>query len=208
MSRIAVALPMLLAVAACAGSASASGLGPVTAASVTTWTASSTVPTSSCSSNATQDATVDSGHKNTANGTLPTLTIASPGAKAQWGLVQFTPCAPANAAIVSASMQLSVTLAPLGARTYGAYAVNSAWSEATVTWNTAPTVSTTASNTQPSGATGATMTWSLTADVQAIVNGGANNGWAIEDNGAGTATGTLSSREGAVKPVLSLVYYP
>jgi hypothetical protein len=206
MSKTALVLAALVAVAACAGSASASGLGPVTAASVTTYTAPSTVPTSSCSSNPTQDATVDSGHKNTTNGTLTTLTIAS-GLKPEWGLVQFTPCAPANAAIVSASMQLRVTLAP-GARTWGAYLVNGAWTEASVTWNNVPAVSAAASDSQPAGALGSTVQWSLAADVQAIVNGGANNGWALEDNGAGTATGTLSSREGAVKPVLSLVYYP
>lgn len=206
MSRVAFVAAAFVAVAACAGSASATGLGPVTVASVTTWTASSTVPTSSCSSNPTQDSWIDSSHKNTNNGTATTLTITS-GTKPTWGLVQFTPCAPANAAIVSASMQLRVVLG-LGGRTWGAYPVTSAWTEAGVTWNTAPTVSATASDAQPSGATGATMSWSLAADVQAMVNGGANNGWAIEDNGAGTATGTLSSREGIVKPVLALVYYP
>jgi hypothetical protein len=206
MSKTALVLSALVAVAACAGSASASGLGPVTAASVTTYAVASTVPTSSCSSNPTQDATVDAGHKNTTNGTLTTLTIAS-GSKPEWGLVQFTPCAPANAAIVSASMQLRVTLAP-GARTWGAYLVNGAWTEASVTWNNVPAVSATVSDSQPAGAVGSTVQWSLAADVQAIVNGGANNGWAIEDNGAGTTTGTLSSREGAVQPVLSLVYYP
>jgi hypothetical protein len=174
---------------------------------VTTWSGSTTVPTSSCSSNPTQDATIDANRKNANSGTATTLTIAS-GSKPEWGLVQFTPCAPANAAIVSASMQLRVTLGPGGARTWGAYPVNGAWTETGVTWSNAPVISTTASDAQPAGATGSTMQWSLAADVQAIVNGGANNGWAIEDNGAGAATGTLSSRDGAVKPVLSLVYYP
>jgi hypothetical protein len=205
-SRIAFVLAAVVAVATCAGSASASGLGPVTAASVTTWSAAGTVPTSSCSSNPTQDAWIDANRKNTNNGTATTLTITS-GSKPAWGLVQFTPCAPANAAIVSASMQLRVTLGP-GARTWGAYPVSGAWTETGVNWNNAPAISTTASDAQPAGATGSTMTWSLKADVQAMVNGGANNGWAIEDNGAGTATGTLASREGAVKPLLSLVYYP
>lgn len=207
MSKLLSLVLACLAVAVCAGSASASGLGPVTAASVTTYSAASTVPTSSCTSNPTQDATIDANHKATNSGTATTLTIAS-GAKPEWGLVQFTPCAPANASIVSAAMQLRVTLGPGAGRTWGAYLVTSAWAEATVNWNTAPTVSATASDAQTAGATGSTMQWSLAADVQAIVNGGANNGWAIEDNGAGTVTGTLSSREGAVKPVLSLVYYP
>jgi hypothetical protein len=199
-------LVALAVVAICAGSATASGLGPVTAASVTTYSAASTVPTSSCTSNPTQDADIDANHKNTNDGTATTLTISS-GGKPEWGLVQFTPCAPANASIVSAGMQLRVTLGP-GARTWGAYLVNGTWAENTVNWNNAPAISTTASDAQSAGATGSTMQWSVTADVQAIVNGGANHGWAIEDNGSGTATGTLSSREGTVKPVLSLVYYP
>jgi hypothetical protein len=207
MRSIALLLACALTVPLCAGSASASGLGAVTAASVTTYSAASTVPTSSCTSNPTQDATIDANHKNTNSGTATTLAIAE-GAKPQWALVQFTPCAPANAYVVSASMQLRVTQAPTGTPTWGAYLINGAWAEANVAWTTAPAVSTTASNAQPAGALGVTMTWSLTADVQAMVNGGANNGWAIEDNGAGTATGTLSSREGTVKPVLSLVYYP
>lgn len=206
MSRLRSLFLICVAAGTCATSASASGLGPVTSASVTTYSAASTVPTSSCTSNPTQDSTIDANHKNLNNGTATTLTVVS-GAKPEWGLVQFTPCAPANAAIVSAAMQLRVTLGP-GARTWGAFPVNGAWAETSVTWSNAPAISATASDSQPAGATGATVQWSLTADVQAIVNGGANNGWAIEDNGAGIATGTLSSREGAVKPVLSLVYYP
>lgn len=206
MNRFASVVLAIAAVAVCAGSASASNLGPVTAASVTTYSAASTVPTSSCTSNPTQDTTIDAQHKNANNGTATTLTIAT-GSKPEWGLVQFTPCAPANAAIVSAAMQLRVTLGP-GAETWGVYPINGPWAETTVTWSNAPAISTTASDAQPAGATGSTMQWSVTPDVQAIVNGGANNGWAIEDNGANNATGTLSSREGTVKPVLSLVYYP
>jgi hypothetical protein len=205
-SRLLAVAVACAVVAGCAGSAGASGLGPITAASVTTYSAASTVPTSSCTSNPTQDADIDAQHKNSNDGTATKLTIAS-GGKPEWGLVQFTPCAPASSYIVSAGMQLRVTLGP-GTRTWGAYVVNGAWAENTVNWNNAPAISTTASDAQPAGSTGSTMQWSLAADVQAIVDGGANHGWAIEDNGTGGATGTLSSRQGTVKPVLSLVYYP
>ncbi len=59
------------------------------------------------------------------------------------------------------------------------------------------------------GAAGSTTSWTVTADTQGFVNGGANNGWEIQDNGAGAATtGSYDSREGTNKPALSITYYP
>jgi hypothetical protein len=188
--------------------ASASTLGPVSVQSVTTYAAASTVPTSSCSSNPTQDAMIDGQRKNGNFGTQTTLTVTSNGTKPAYGLVQFTPCATANAYIVSATLQLLLATAPAGTRTYGAFPISGSWAENTVTWNSAPGISGTASAIQTTGASGSTMQWTLTGDVQGFVNGGANHGWALEDTGSTFDSGTLDSREGATPPVLSIVYYP
>lgn len=201
------ALSLSLLVAAVGGStlAFASSLNGVTAAKLTAYSAASTVPTSSCSSNATKDTWVDSAHKNTQHATGTTLTVTGTGS-ATWALVQFTPCAPANAAIVSASLQMYLRTSP-GSRTYGAYLATSTWAE-TATWNSRPSTNAAPTSTAATGAGGSTTTWSLAGDVQSMVNGGANNGWAVEDAAAGTASGSYDSREGTNPPVLAITYYP
>jgi hypothetical protein len=206
--RRALLLLLFVLVAARPVLASASTLGGLTVQSLTTYAAASTVPTSSCNSNPTQDATIDGQRKNSNYGSQTTLTVTSNGTKPAYGLVQFTPCASANAYIVSATLALLLSTAPGGTRTYGAFPVSGGWVESTVTWNTAPGISGTASATQTTGASGSTMQWTVTGDVQGFVNGGANNGWALEDTGTTYDSGSLDSREGATQPVLSIVYYP
>lgn len=200
------ALLAAVVVAAAGGStlAFAANLNGVAATSLTVYSAPSTVPTSSCSSGATQDTWIDSAHKNTQHGTDAQLTVTAGGAS--WALVQFAPCAPANAAIVSASLDLYLASSPGGGRSYGAYPITSSWSE-TVTWRNAPSTGGQSASATPGGS-GSTTSWSLASDVQAMVDGGANYGWAIEDNGGGTVSGSYDSREGGNPPALSLVYYP
>ncbi len=202
-------LILSLAVAALAGSsfAFASTLNGVTAQSLTAYAAASTVPTSSCSSNPAQDTWIDAAHTNTQHATSTTLQVTN-GAKPSYALVQFAPCAPANAAVVTASLQMLLSTAPGSTRTYGAFPITSAWTE-TVTWRTAPSISGTASATATTAGSGSTTSWSLVGDVQSMVNGGANNGWAIEDtNNTGSFTGSYDSREGTTPPALSITYYP
>jgi hypothetical protein len=201
-------LILSLAVAALAGSsfAFASTLNGVTAAKLTVYAAASTVPTSVCSSTSTKDTWVDSAHKNTQHATTANLDVTS-GSKPTYALVQFTPCAPANAAVVSASLQLYLRTAPGSTRTYGVFPITSSWVE-TDSWNSQPTVGAQSAS-ATTGASGSTTSWTVTADTQGFVNGGANNGWEIQDNGAGaTTTGSYDSREGTNAPALSIVYYP
>ncbi|MGZ4389837.1 MAG: CBM96 family carbohydrate-binding protein [Gaiellaceae bacterium] len=207
MRRRVLILSLLLAALGGSTLAFASTLNGVTAQSLTVYAAASTVPTSSCSSNPTQDTWIDAAHTNTQHATSTTLQVTN-GSKPTYALVQFAPCASANAAIVSASLQMRLSTAPGSTRIYGAYPISSSWAE-TVTWRTTPTISGSASATATTGSSGSTTSWSLVGDVQSIVNGGANNGWAIEDtNNTGAFTGTYDSREGTNPPVLALTYYP
>ncbi len=207
MRRRAVLLLLLAASVGGATLASASTLGAVTVQGVTAYAAASTVPTSSCSSSPTQDSWIDAQHITFNNGTATTLTVAQ-GNKPAYALVQFSPCASANAHVVSATLQMLLSTAPAGTRTWGVYPITQSWAEGSVDWKAQPTISGTASASQTTGGAGSTVQWTLTGDVQGIVNGGANNGWAIEDNGAGTDSGALDSREGATPPALAIVYYP
>lgn len=206
MSRWVVLLLVLGVAVSGASFASAASIGSVTVQSVTSYSASSTVPTSSCSSNSTQVATIN-GQQKTKN-YVNTLTITDNGSRPSYGLVQFSPCASANAYVVSATFGATIATAPSATRTWGVFPITSAWSAGTVTWSTAPTISGTASATQTTGAAGSTMTWSpVAADVQGWVNGGANDGWAIEDTGSTYDTGSLTPTGGSA-PTLSIVYYP
>jgi hypothetical protein len=208
MRRSTAILAVLGAVAGSTTIASAAGLGTVTVQPVTTYAAATTVPTTSCSSNPTQDATIDGQHKNSNYGGTATLDVKENGTKSSYGLVQFSPCASANARVVSATLALLLSAAPGGTRTWGVFPIQGGWTEGGVTWSGAPAISGTASDAQTTGATGSTMQWGVAADVQGFVNGGANYGWAIEDTGTTTDTGSLDSREGATQPVLTIVYYP
>lgn len=205
MIRRALLLSLLLAALGGGSLAFASTLNGVTAHSLTFYSAASTVPTSSCSSNATKDTYVDSAHKNTQHATNATLLVEGTSST-QWTLVQMTPCATANAAIVSASLQLLLSTSP-GSRTYGAYLVTGSWTE-TATWNSRPATNASPTATASTGGSGSTTSWNVTSDVQSMVNGGANNGWEIQDGATGTATGTFSSREGTTPPSLAITYYP
>lgn len=204
--RRALVVGLLLALAAGSGRAFASSFGGLSAASLTSFSAASTVPTSSCSSNPTQDTWIDAAHTTTSHATSTTLQVAS-GSKPIYALLQHAPCAIANARIVSATLQLHLGTAPSSPRTYAVLPITTSWAE-TVTWKTAPTISAVQSASATTGASGSWMSWSLTSDVQSMVNGGVNNGWAIQDTGSGAFTGILDSREGSSPPVLAITYYP
>ena len=59
------------------------------------------------------------------------------------------------------------------------------------------------------GGSGSTISWSLTSQVQAIVNGGTNNGWAIGDRQRLRRPGLLRLARGRESRRRSaLTYYP
>ena len=102
----------------------------------------------------------------------------------------------------SATLTLCATAVPAAARTYNAHQVTASWGETTVTWNNQPAVAATPTASAGTPATSGCMTWMVTTDVQAWVDGTANNGWRISDSvETNNATTQLRSREDTAVPV-------
>jgi hypothetical protein len=68
-------------------------------------------------------------------------------------------------------------------------AVTTSWTETAVTWNTQPTVSGTVTDTITVPDIIGCVTWTVTSDVQAWVDGTANFGWRINDQTEGPNIG-------------------
>ncbi|MBI4337097.1 MAG: DNRLRE domain-containing protein [Chloroflexi bacterium] len=161
------------------------------------------------------DTYVDQSSATTNYGTATELDVQSySNNRNRRGLVKFDLSAvPANATIVSATLKLYAFSVPSSARMYGAYRITSTWTETGVTWNAQPTLvlSPTASATTPGSMNW--VTWDVTADVQAMVNGVATNyGWmfidAVENSSTAYVT-AFSPRESvlsSVRPVLVIQY--
>ena len=92
---------------------------------------------------------------------------------------------PAGSTVSSATLTLCATTVPSSTRTYDAHLVTSSWSEGSVTWNTQPSVAGAATDSATTPGSAACMTWTTTSDVQAWVDGTANNGWRISDSAEG-----------------------
>lgn len=122
---------------------------------------------------------------------------------------------PAGALITAASLDLFMFTAPAVGTTYDARQVTGSWTEAGVTWLNQPTVAASATASVATGTTaGVTLSWNVSSDVQAFVDGTANNGWRIGD----VTESSVTSREGQFRsaefgtasqqPILSVTYYP
>jgi hypothetical protein len=206
MRRRILAVLLLAAAAVGARVAFASTLGAVTVQRVTTFAAASTVPTSSCNGTDDFDTWIDHNSPNASHGGSATLRVNAQ--RPTYALLQFTPCAPANAKVLSATMSLYVDTEPNHQpRTHEVHAITSSWARS-VTWNTQPSVSGTISATATPGAAGTWTSWDLTGDVQSMVNGGTNYGWEIQDNDNKNANALYESLQNTNVPDLSIVYYP
>ena len=92
--------------------------------------------------------------------------------------------------------------------------VTDSWAETTVTWNTKLAVSATVTDTIMVPAALGCVSWTVTPDVQAWVDGTANNGWRIGDQAEGTASGDVKYRTReeivvtAERPKLDVTYTP
>lgn len=122
---------------------------------------------------------------------------------------------PANSLIMTASLKLFMFAAPTQSRTYDLHRVTGAWTETGVTWSNQPAVAASATSNVATGTTSnVTLTWSVTADVQAFVDGTTNRGWRFKDqteSSATTRTGQFRSAEygtASQRPVLEVTYYP
>jgi hypothetical protein len=179
--------------------------------SLTVLSAPATVPLSTCTLTAVEDAYVDGDPLAAGSnfGTATTLNVRSSalGNRRSFVRFDFTACPDfANARVTSATMRLFATTAAAG-RTYDVHRVTGSWVETVVTWNTQPAVAgaATASTATAAGE----MSWSVTADVAS-----ASLGWRIADRTEGAAvaeTSTLASREDGTpsrRPRLDIEYYP
>ncbi len=118
---------------------------------------------------------------------------------------------PGGSTVDSATLTLCPDKDPTSARTYDVHRVSASWVETTLTWNNQPSVaaSATDSQTQPGSLT--CTTWTVTADVQAWVDGTANNGWRVsdDDEGNGNVSTEYKTREHADtadRPLLEVMY--
>jgi hypothetical protein len=121
-------------------------------------------------------------------------------------LIQFTlPTAPTGCTLASATLRINNAAATTG-RTISAYRAGMAWTEGTVTW-TSHTAAPAGTAVNAAAASGS-MTWTVTAHVQAMY-AGSNHGFLLRDateSGPGNTNylQQFTSRDGATKPQLDL----
>ncbi len=140
------------------------------------------------------------------------IEVKSKNGQAARGFVQFDVSSiPAGSTINSATLNLCAVLVPNATRAYNVHRVTAGWAEGTITWNNQPPVAATATDSATTPAAPGCMTWTVTTDVQAWVDGTANNGWRVRDSvETANDTGRFRSREdGAVpaeQPRLKVVF--
>lgn len=170
------------------------------------------------------DSYIDLSNPTVNNGASTTMTVEAKSTIVKRALVQFTIAAiPANS-VSSATLQLYLVTAPAGTRTHNVHRITESWTEGSVTWNSRDGTNnwTNAGGTFNGAATASTLTgtangvplsWTVTSDVQAYVNGTTTNyGWLVKDNdetGNATRTATYATKEDATaanRPLLSVSF--
>ena len=216
-TRLMVAGALLVALLG-AGVAVAATLG-VSSTKLTTSTAASSIAPTTCTlSAADADSYVDQASTGSSFGTATSFEVRSQSSsRNRRAFVQFSLAAcsiPANALITAASLKLFMFTAPTASRTYEAHLVSAAWTETGVTWTNQPAVGTLTASTATGTTANVTLTWAVTADVQAFVDGTTNRGWRIKDqteSSAPTRNAVFRSAEygtASQRPVLEVTYYP
>jgi hypothetical protein len=201
-----------------AGAAAAATL-IVSSESLTTHDASVSIAPSTCTLNsADADSYVSELLPILNFGNDPNLDVRSMVLDNKRTFVRFaiTGCAiPANALVTSASLNLFMFTAPGTSATLEARRVTASWTETGITWTNQPAVAATATSSTATGTTpNVTLSWNVTADVQAFVDGTSNNGWRIHDQ----TESSLTTREAQFRsaefgtasqqPILSITYFP
>jgi hypothetical protein len=130
------------------------------------------------------------------NGTNIGMSVDGDPTKTNHAFVRFDVSSiPAGSAVTHASLMLCFSSDPGGAqgRIHELRRVTSDWTETGVTWNNEPTVSTTVTDaiTVPSGSQ--CVTFTVTADVQAWVDGAPNYGWGLNDQDEVTPGGSVTT---------------
>lgn len=179
------------------------------------------------------DAHVRQAKPNTNYGTSTTLNVRSNTVGNERAYLKFdlTACQPviAYGAIVRlATLRLFVSKLPTHCRTYDIFSATSSWSEGTITWNNQPFG--TALNNPPAGSGStsftlgahgscqfqnepASLTATLSSDVQSFVSGSTTNlGWMMRDDAedsTGSEIGTFTAKDAGViaeAPQLTVTY--
>jgi uncharacterized repeat protein (TIGR02543 family) len=169
---------------------------------------------------ASKDTYIDQNQPTTNFGSANDLDVKSadghPSSNNKRALIAFNLSSiPAGSTITSATLKLYVNGAPADPRIHEVHRVTASWLEGAATWNTTPSflgsVTATASITSSSNHT--IVSWNVTSDVSAFVNGTTNNGWLIKDsseNANNTEEAIYASKDQSAKPVpeLVVVYTP
>ena len=198
--------------------ADAASLGVATQR-LTSHSAASQVPPTTCSLGPAADTYVAEDAGTTNYGTSTSLLVRSEALANRRAFLRFdlSSCSiPSNASIGTAALRLTLTSPPTVSRTYEVHRASAAWTEAAVTWSTQPSVLAPATSSAVTGTTaGAIVEWSVKADVEAFVQGTVTNeGWRISDATESESTARESgfaAREevtSSSRPVLTVTYYP
>lgn len=200
------------------GAAAAATLG-VSSGQLTTHAAAVSITPSTCTLNSADADSYVSELLPVLNfGSDPNLDVRSSVLDNKRTFVRFalTGCAiPPNALVTSASLNLFMFTAPGTSAALEARNVSASWTETGITWLNQPAVAATATSSAATGTTpNVTLSWNVTADVQAFVDGTPNNGWRIHDQ----TESSLTTREAQFRsaefgtasqqPILSITYFP
>ena len=147
-------------------------------------------------------------------GATSEIIVKSKSGQSMRSFVQFDVSSIASGSTVtSATLTLCASLVPGSTRTYNAHQVTAAWAEGGITWTNQPTVAASPTSSAATPASPGCMSWTVTADVQAWVDGTANNGWRVSDSveADNDRTSFRSREDGSVpseQPELQVNYTP
>lgn len=146
-------------------------------------------------------------------GTLATMDVQSrKTSKNRRSFVRFDVSSIAAGSTVNSATLTLCASSVTNNRTYNVHRVTASWVETSITWSNQPSVAASATSSATTPPSPSCMTWSVTSDVQAWVDGTANNGLRISDNtedSGGTSLTTYATRENDTagnRPNLSVTY--
>jgi hypothetical protein len=160
------------------------------------------------------DTYVNQGSANTSYGTSTTMSTQPDSGSRKYAYVMFdlskcSPAIPTTGGADDATLTLRITSSSFfGARTLAVTQVTSSWSGST-TYNTQPTVDSSATTTFSSGTSANTVNIPVTIDVDAMIKGQTNYGWRISDTGTSGFLDTVSfasSNATSNRPTLTIDY--
>lgn len=176
------------------------GIGVAYAATLSTasaqlWAGGQTLTKTTCSLGAS-DTWVDEGSPTATNGGDATLSIQSKNHTRQVALVRFDLAScnlPTTGGADSATLTLTVTGATKTNHTISLFPVTSSWSPATLTWDSAQSLTVGSTAVGSFAASTGVKTIAVTAEIDAAIKAGAFWGWELVDTSNGTATTTIAS---------------